>query len=254
MFRSAISSTPNSPARTSTLLVAAAIGAAAITSSANAVTFLDGIFNNPDWTLTTITNAGGAGSFTNGFQMPVGGNPNQYRIIRNTLVVNGAGSAIVGVHMNVTAFYNPSGGAISVINYSEDSKNFLNQGGNGQGSGCAIIQGGRTYLQRNPILVMPYATFNTWQPNVASGLVASDFYEIDNAGNIFAGNNPDFSISGGTMQFGFWRGNSSGTFTSGTFNTECGIDNWSVNIVTVPAPGTIALAGLGGLLTARRRR
>ncbi len=252
MFRSAISS--KSPARTSNLLLAAAIASAAMASSASAVTFLDGIFNNTDWTLTAITNAGGAGSFTNGFQMPVGGNANQYRIIRNTLNINGANSAIVGVHMNNTAFYNPGSGAISIINYSEDSKNFLNQGGNGQGSGCAIIQGGRTYLQRNPILVMPYATFNTWQANPAGGLVASDFYEIDNAGNIFAGNNPDFSISGGLMQFGFWRGNSSGSATSGTLNTECGIDNWSVNIVTVPTPGSVALAGLGGLLTVRRRR
>jgi hypothetical protein len=249
MFRSAISS--SNPART---LIAAAIASAALASSAQAVTFLDGVFNNPDWTLTTITNAGGAGSFTNGFQMPVGGNPNQYRIIRNTLSINGANSALVGVHMNVTAFYNPSGGAISVINYSEDSKNFLNQGGNGQGSGCAIIQGGRTYIQRNPILVMPYSGFSNWQANPAGGLVAADFFEIDNAGNLFAGNNPDFSTSGGTMQFGFYRSNSSGNQTSGTFNSECGIDNWSVNIVTVPTPGSLALAGLGGLLTTRRRR
>lgn len=234
-------------------LAVMATGISALAASSQAVVFFDGVFNDPDWSLTTITNAGGAGSFANGFQMPVGGNPTQYRIIRNSLNINGANSAVVGVHMNNLAFYNPGAGAITQINYSEDSINFLNQGGNGQGSGCVIVQSGRIYLQRNPILVMPYSGYSTWTANPAPGLVASDFHEIDAFGTIFAGNNPDFSIAGGIMQFGFWRGNSSGTATSGVFNSECGIDNWRVEVIPSPS-GAAVLAGAGLVAIRRRRR
>jgi hypothetical protein len=231
-------------------LTVASLALASLAGSAQAITFFDGIFNNSDWSLTTITNAQGAGSTVQAFQVPVGGNPLQYRRIRHNLLVGAAGNgAVVGVHMNVNAFYTPSNsGAISVINYSEDSINFVNQGGNGQGSGLAIIQGGRTYIMRNPILVMPFATYSNWTTNSAPGLVAADLWEIDNAGNLFANSNPDFSASGPTMQFGFWRGNSANQ----AIQTDCGIDNGRVDIV--PAPGTMALLGLGGVLAVRRRR
>lgn len=232
----------------------AMMAAVATAGQAMAVTsFFDGVFNDPDWTLAPITNPLGTGSFTNGFQMPVGGNGGSYRIVRNSLAIGGPGAAIVGIHMNVTAFYNPSSqGAITSINYSEDSINFVNQGGNGQGSGLAIIQGGNTYILRNPILVMPYAGYSTWTANPAAGITASDMWMIDNAGNLFSGLNPDFSITGGVMQFGFWRGNSSGSASSGVFNSECGIDNWSVTLI--PAPGVTALLGMGLATMARRKR
>ncbi len=229
---------------------AALIAAAVATQAASAAVYFDGIFNDSDWTLTSITNATGVGSFGAAFQMPVGGNPNEYRIIRHNLVVSDPGNgAYTGVHIKPTATYDPgSQGAISYIDYSEDSINFLSQVGNGQGSGLAIYQGGKYYIQRNPILVMPYSGFSSWAANIANGLLATDLYEIDNTGFINSGSNPDFSASGGVMQLGFWRGNSG----NGSYNTECGIDNWNVNIV--PAPGALALVGMGGLLASRRRR
>lgn len=231
------------------LAVPAAIIAAA-TQAASAAVYFDGIFNDPDWTLTSFNNATGVGSSGAGFQMPVGGNPIEYRIIRHNLIVTNPGNGqYTGVHIKPTATYDPgSQGAITYIDYSEDSKNFLNQAGNGQGSGLAILQGGRYYVQRNPILVMPYAGFSNWAANISNGLLASDLYEIDIAGNFLPSSNPDFSASGGVMQLGFWRGNSG----NGSYNTECGIDNWHVNIV--PAPGAVALMGMGGLLATRRRR
>jgi hypothetical protein len=215
--------------------------------------FTDGIFNNADWSLTTITNPAGAGSTVGANQIATGGNPNQYRIVFHTLQITAPNSLVVGVHMNALSFYNPSTqGAISTINYSEDSINLINQGGGGQATGLAIIQGGNIYVQRNPILTMPFSGFSTWTANPAPGLVASDLYLIDNAGNFFAGSNPDFSASGGPMQFGFYRGNSSGNVSSGSFITEAGIDNWRVEIV--PAPGVAGLMGLGALVATRRRR
>ncbi len=230
--------------------LSAAIAVAALASQASAAVYFDGVFNDADWALTSFTNATGVGSFGVGFQMPVGGNTNEYRIIRHNLIVSDPGNGhYTSVHTKATATYDPSSqGAISYIDYSEDSKNFLNQGGNGQGSGLAIIQGGKYYIQRNPILVMPYAGFSSWAANVANGLLATDLYEIDNTGFMNPFSNPDFSASGAIMQLGFWRGNSG----NGSYNTECGIDNWHVNIV--PAPGAVALMGLTGLVATRRRR
>jgi len=231
-------------------LVWGAIAVTALAGSAQAVVFFDGVFNNADWNLTGVTNPNGAGSTTNGFQVPVGGNPLQYRRIRNNLVVSGPNGASIGLHMRNTFSYNPGGGAIGVINYSEDSINFINQPGNGQGSGLVIFQSGNYYIQRTPILVMPYATFNTWQSNAAPGLVSSDFWQLTLAGVLLSGNNPDFSTSGGVMQFGFWRGNSANS----SIQTDCGIDNWRVEILPVPGPAGSAALAFAGLIACRRRR
>jgi hypothetical protein len=233
--------------------LAAALAASVCTTSAHAVvSFFDGVFNNSDWTLTTLVNFPGFGSTTQGFQVLAGGNPNEYRRVRNNLIANGSNAAVHGFHMNVNAFYNPSSqGAITAINYSEDSINFIptaQQGGNGQGTGLVILQSGRYYELRNPVLVMPYTSFSNWAPNAAPGTVATDYWEVDPIGNLLPSSNPDFSIAGGLMQFGFWRGNSGNI----SYSTDCGIDNWSVQII--PTPGAAAVLGLGGLLVIRRRR
>ena len=238
--------------RTTRSIVLAALTTVACASSAQAaVSFFDGVFNNSDWSLNVTTNASGAGSSSVGFQVLTGGNPNEYRRIRNSLVVGSAGNgAVIGVHMNNFAFYTPSSsGAITSIAYSEDSINFLPaQAGNGQGTGLAIIQNGKNYLLRNPTLVMPAAGFSNWATNAAPSIVASDLWELSGAGTLNAFSNPDFTITGSVMQFGFWRGNSANQ----NINTDCGIDNWSVTIV--PTPGSLALLGLGGLAAGRRRR
>lgn len=239
--------------RSATIVSTVALMLVAGAGSAQGATFFDGIFAPADWTQVTINNATGVGSTGVGFQQLAGGNPNEFRRVRHNLLVQNPGNgAIYTFHMNVNAFYTPSSqGAISYIDYSEDSINFIPDTivpGNGQGSGLAILQNGKYYRQQNPILVMPYSSFSTWQPNVASGLLATDFAEVDAFGVLNVSSNPDFTITGTTMQLGFWRGNSG----NGSYNTDCGIDNWHVNIV--PGPGAAALAGLGGLLGARRRR
>ncbi|MFZ4574031.1 MAG: hypothetical protein ACOYN0_06515 [Phycisphaerales bacterium] len=214
--------------------------------------YFDGIFQNSDWTLTVLTNANGVGSTSVGFQVPVGGNPNEYRRVRDILVASGPNAAVTGFHMNVNALYNPgTQGAITSIAYSEDSINFLPPTvvpGNGQGTGLAILQGGKYFRLNNPALVMPYSGFSSWAPNAAGAISASDMWEYTPAGVLLPGSNPDFSASGGVMQLGFWRGNSG----NGSYETDCGIDNWHVDII--PVPGSAALLALGGIAAGRRRR
>jgi len=143
-------------ARTLTAVLGLAAGASPALA---AISYFDGTFNNSDWSLTTFTNTGGAGSTTNGTQITVGGNPTDYRFINNLLNINGVNSLVLGVHLNVTATYDPSmQGAISSIDYSEDSKNFGTPGG-GQGTGLAIMQGGNFYVLRVPLLSMPLPAY-----------------------------------------------------------------------------------------------
>lgn len=232
-----------------------AIAALAITSiagsaSAAIVSFFDGIFNNADWTLTQRVNTNGAGSTSQGFQVLTGGNPNEYRRIRHQLIVSTPTGILHSFHIKPTATYTPSSqGAITTIDYSEDSINFLNAPGNGQGTGLAILQNGRYYRQNAPALSMPFSTYSNWNNNIALGLTAASFWEVDINGNIL-GNMPDFSASGSTMQLGFYRGNSN----NGSINTDCGIDNWNVHINNVPTPGAAAVLGLGAIPLLRRRR
>jgi hypothetical protein len=234
----------------STATLATLTLAAGLASPAFAVTFFDGVFNNADWSVTTTLNTNAAGSSANGLQFLTGGNPNEFRRIRNQLLVSSPTGMLHGFHMNVTAFYDPSNqGAITSIDYSEDSINFVNQNGNGQGSGLAIIQNGRFY-RTSSLLVMPFTSFSTWQPNSQLGLTAASFWEVDTSTGMVIAGTPDFSASGSIMQLGFCRANSN----NGSINTECGIDNWRVQINQVPAPGAAALLGLGTLSIARRRR
>jgi hypothetical protein len=236
------------------LSVAVVVLAAVVGFAQGSTSFFDGVFNNSDWSLTVVTNATGTGSTAQGFQVATGGNPNEYRRVRHQLVVTGPpyNGAVFSFHLNNNALYTPSTqGAISYIDYSEDSINFVPDTivpGNGQASGLLIFQNGKYYRQQNPLLIMPYSGYSTWTANPAPGLLAADFAEVTPAGVVNPGSNPDFSATGSIMQLGFHRGNSG----NGGYNTDCGIDNWSVNIV--PEPATVMLLPVGGLALLRRKR
>ncbi|MEQ9455521.1 MAG: hypothetical protein RLN76_13130 [Phycisphaeraceae bacterium] len=245
--------------RSNFAVAALALSVLALPSQA-ATIFSDGVFNNGDWTASTVTNAGGAGSTTSEFQVLTGGSPNEYREIHTNLNASVAGGAVLSLNLRNAATYNPNTqGAISTIDYSEDSLN-ISQLGNGHATGLLIQQGGLTFVLRNPILAMAQPTFNTWSANAAPGLVALDLWEIDNAGILNSTSNPDFSTAGGVMQFGFYRGVSSGNFT-GQETRRTGIDNWRVQIneaddgtvIPSPAAAPAGLLGLIGVATLRRR-
>jgi hypothetical protein len=222
------------------IFVIVAFAALAVSAQASTI-FSDGVFNNSDWSLTTFNNATGVGSTAQAFQVTSGGNPLEFREIRHQLqVINPGNGAVFTFHMNNNDFYTPSSqGAISYIDYSEDDINFINQAGNGQGSGLAIYQNGKFYRQQTPSLVMPYVPYSAWTNNSAPGLVATSFAEVTPTGIVNIASFPDFSAAGTIMQFGFHRGNSG---NSG-YSTDTGIDNWHVTIV--PEPSTLALLCVG---------
>src|SRR5262249_7729736 len=113
---------------------------------------------------------------------------------------------------------------------TEDSINFISNlivPGNGQASGLAIFQGGKYYALRNPILVMPYPSYSNWNFNPAANILATDMQEVTPAGLLVTTSHPNFSNTGGPITFGFYRGNSG----SAGYTTDCGIDNWYVELV-----------------------
>src|SRR6185436_19949236 len=125
-------------------LIVAALAVSALSTAASAVTFFDGTFAPADWSTTTITNVAGTGSTAQGVQILSGGNSNEFRRVSHQLVVGAPNGFLFSFHLNANAFYTPSAqGAISYIDYSEDSINFTPDTivpGNGQGSGLLILQ------------------------------------------------------------------------------------------------------------------
>lgn len=233
------------------ILMLAGVLAGASTASAS-VTFSDGVFAPGTWSGSIVANANGAGSTFNSAQFLAGGNPDEFLQIVANVQVSGPNGGAFLLFMNNTAFYNPvTSGTVTSIDYSEDSINFLPDSGDGMVTGLAISQGGKTYVQRNPLLVMPYPVFNTWGANAAPGLNASDLWELDPSGVLNQFSNPDWSASAAVMQMGFYRATSSGNSTS-SYVREAGIDNWNVRII--PAPGVGVLLALAGAASMRRRR
>lgn len=233
-------------------ITAAALALTAASAAHASVSYFDGVFNPSNWNEITITNAGGAGSVTTASQAIFGGSPNEFRRIDMNLIAGTPGAAVFSLNVNNLASYDPTTqGAVTSIDYSEDSINLLAGSGDGQATGLLIVQNGIIYIQRNPILAMPHPTYADWAQNAAPGLVASDLWEIMGNGLFDSTSNPDFSATGAVMQLGFYRGASSGNFTGQAFR-EAGIDNWSVRVV--PTPASLGLLAPAGLLAFSRRR
>lgn len=216
------------------------------------VVFSDGVFAPASWNASTVTNAAGVGSTTAETQFLAGGNPAEYRRIEIGLNAIAPGGSVFSLNFNANAFYDPTTqGPVSSINYSEDARNFQpSAGGDIQGGGLLIVQGGSIFVQRTPLFVVPNPGFADWAAQGAT-LLATDLWELTPTGLLDSSTNPDFSATGGVMQLGFWRGGSSGNFV-GTDFRDAGIDNWRV--VVVPAPAGAGLLAVASLAALRRRR
>lgn len=131
-------------------------------------------------------------------------------------------------HLYLEQQYDPSQqGPISFINYSSEgiileanwSTGFVN-------TYLVLVQDGRSYRSRDPIRELS----QTWQLQTLNGLRASDFVALDgNAGQ------PNFSVNGGPIAFGFFRGTSRSLTLpdippNQTLRLRHGIDNWRVEV------------------------
>lgn len=185
---------------------------------ADIVTISDQTFVESDWTATVVH----ATDATHSFNQPLaGGNPGAYREMTHEL--NSTGSTIRIFHEHTGFNYNPSlQGAIASLDYSEDNLRFDPPGGN-IGANPGLIQDGIIFFG-------PYFVFSnsSWETTAMNELDFADFSD--------GVNNPNFSITGSEIRFGFVRSNT--TSNPNGISRQHGIDNWTFALTTnaIPEP------------------
>jgi hypothetical protein len=204
------------------VFAAALLPVGARNAPAATVVLQDGTFANADWTVTTeVLNLGGSAS---GTQTATGGNPGSYRQVTNT--TNSAigqpfSNTVFGFHRFSGGVYVPStGGAILTVDFSAATDRITS---GQQAYGLALRQGGVIYY--GPLFLNPTA-FNTWATTTQPGLTAASFDAL--APGV---QNPNFSVSGSSIEFGFVSGNST-SVGGGGGTTVGGIDNWTATLHT----------------------
>lgn len=202
------------------------------------VVFQDGTFADADWTSLAISfevtsRTSLPGGDVSATQQPSGGNLGSFRSVQH--IVPAAPSpttfgATWSVHFHVGSVYDPSTqGAIASIDFDEDAQRLV--GSNlGQSTGVAVRQGGRVFVHQ-----VGATPESAWTHKQGRGIVASAFGEMDSGGG--GTGKPDFSSTGGPIEFGFVRGNSTGA-GGPSYSITGAIDNWRVRLnppCTTPA-------------------
>lgn len=201
----------------------------------------DAEFANSDYATQTDGSFTPNSNFsTVGTQVPIGGNPGAFRQVTNFAQNFGLHTEVVyGWHFNTAQPYDPAEGAIVSLDYSEDSIFVFGQ-----------TQQGYLAVRQDDLLFRSKESFTTGASNTSftnnqlTGLTATDFEGLFN-GTFFPTANPDFSLGGSPVEFGFLRLSTDG----GGVNDSSGIDNWTVTLTTDPIPEPASLfIGLVGLV------
>jgi hypothetical protein len=229
-------------------------------AAADSITYSDAIFDNAHWSQQVLFENYISQSFSSG-QEPTGGMPDAYR--RNHLFGDettnnggvGPAGATVG-HFWSGPTWNPAAhGEVSGLMFAMDAVAFDDRP-TGQtvptgvqvAAGFLLRQGGVVYI-RNP-------TTNFSGPNgVWSSLTYSAFSPTAFTRFDEQPDSPDFSTSGGPIEFGYY------TRASATFpfiNNHFGVDNFAVTVSTpgpiIPEPNILILLAHGSILAAISRR
>ena len=226
---------------------------------ADTISFSDTEFANGDWTQVEEADTASSATLTIN-QNSSGGNPGAYQRGTHTWT---AASSVVYVHLfspSGGASVDPSLGAITSIDFSFDANVFLplptSTFDPAVGFRFVVEQGGNYYINDSGLVT---SQSEGWETHSLSGLSAANFIALNGTGGATLGDNPDFSIGGGAVQFGYVTSNTANQ----AFENEWGVDNWSVTVNTegtstnpIPEPGTYALFGMAliGYGIYRRRK
>ena len=83
--------------------------------------------------------------------------------------------------------------------------------------------------------------------NVSGG---ETFFAAPEATVAFLGSEPDFAALNGQLANGSWT-----LYVGDAAGGDVGVfESWTINITSIPAPGALALLGMAGLVSRRRRR
>ena len=203
------------------VVVRLAIVMAAISVARAQIVYSDGDFGGGNWSFQTATSLGASAS---ALRISSGGNPGASLEISLSMAA-GNGYSVLWA-FNSSAIYDPSTIAIDAVGYRED----LLQGGSPQAAGTALLQNGLRYYR--------YAwttDASVWTTRIATpDLAASGYFLDDSQNNGINPLNPNFSILGAPITFGFFR-NITGTALT-DFTTTSRLDNWTTTVTPVPEP------------------
>jgi hypothetical protein len=203
------------------------------------IVFSDGDFGGGNWSFETSTSLGASASAS---RISSGGNPGAYLQISLSMAAGNGYSVLWG--FNSSAVYDPASSAIESVGYRED----LMQGGSPQAAGTALMQDGLRYYR------YAWATDSSvWTTRIATpDLGASGYFLDDSQNNGINPLNPNFSILGAPITFGFFR-NISGTALT-DFSTTSRLDNWTTTVNPVPEPSTLAFVVAAAIALIVHRR
>ena len=194
---------------------------AAISVARAQIVYSDGDFGGGNWSFQTAISLGASASAS---RISSGGNPGSSLEISLSMAA-GNGYSVLWA-FNSSAIYDPSTTAIDTVGYHED----LLQGGSPQAAGTALLQNGLRYYR--------YAwttDASVWTTRIATPDVGASGYLLDDSQNNGINPlNPNFSILGAPITFGFFR-NVSGTALT-DFTTTSRLDNWTTTVTPVPEP------------------
>ena len=186
--------------------------------------FFDGDFSDAGWTLEPLF-GGNTGSVTTA-QLTAGGNPGSARRVALSPAAApspGTTSSAVALLWRNEATHDPrSQGAITGIDFSQDHRAAPGP----QFLALAVKQDGKYFFSASR-----YADSQSWTRFTEGDLTPASFYRTPADLSTQYAEGPDFSATGLPMQFGLYRGASTGYGGAG-YTTVADVDNWMVNVRT----------------------